>query len=488
MKKFRILAGFMMLALCFAILTIGVYAIKPTANNITGNISISGIELAEVDVTCFVNGVQKETHDNIKQGITWKQDISSLSFNTTGKLVVSEVESIVLTIRIQNESSTQSLGAYFHTGDLPTTSVVDKGVIAGYASAENILIEDSIYDKTNAQDKIADVKFSPYTYIGKKSDTNKFDVVDMSIILKPAELYASTKTNSFSYTLRVEPYVSNVDASDIYTNYSYDEYANLSYTASRNTFPFVKLAESVTRLDAYAFEGFKGSHYVIPSSVTNFSALGDSMDSHSDFNPFPSGIGVAICSSINEDIGLAIEGSLGISAKSVAINGDIFCTAYSSMYASCIDWNSDYVFISPNVEYLPNHLNDGARYTAFDNYASFFVAHNENFSSDGYGSLYNSDKTILMKGAKELYKFTVPASVTTINTMTFKGCNGLFSVYIPSTVTTINCVDSTSTPFYGCSKDITILCQATSKPAGWDEYWNYYTYNSQLTTYWNQSA
>ena len=40
------------------------------------------------------------------------------------------------------------------------------------------------------------------------------------------------------------------------------------------------------------------------------------------------------------------------------------------------------------------------------------------------------------------------------------------SVYIPDSVTTIG-----ESAFYGCS-NLTIYCEASSKPSGWDYWWN----------------
>ena len=58
--------------------------------------------------------------------------------------------------------------------------------------------------------------------------------------------------------------------------------------------------------------------------------------------------------------------------------------------------------------------------------------------------------------------------VTTIGGYAFKKCTSLTSVVIPSSVTSIG-----NYAFYDCSS-LTIYCEASSKPSGWDSYWNSY--------------
>ena len=57
--------------------------------------------------------------------------------------------------------------------------------------------------------------------------------------------------------------------------------------------------------------------------------------------------------------------------------------------------------------------------------------------------------------------------VTTIGDYAFSGCGSLTSVVIPSSVTTIG-----YRAFYYCN-NLTIYCEATSQPSGWDSSWNW---------------
>ena len=113
---------------------------------------------------------------------------------------------------------------------------------------------------------------------------------------------------------------------------------------------------------------------------------------------------------------------------------------------------------------------------------------------------------------KSLTTVTIPESVTTIESYVFSGCSSLASIVIPNTVTTIKegafnrCFGLTNVVipnsvtkieskafaycynlesiyirnsvtvmekevFYECNK-LSVLCEAPSKPAGWDSEWN----------------
>ena len=70
-------------------------------------------------------------------------------------------------------------------------------------------------------------------------------------------------------------------------------------------------------------------------------------------------------------------------------------------------------------------------------------------------------------GCSSLTSVTIPNSVTTIGDYAFYNCSSLISITIPNSVTSIG-----SYAFSGCSL-LTICCEATSKPSGWNYYWNY---------------
>ena len=72
---------------------------------------------------------------------------------------------------------------------------------------------------------------------------------------------------------------------------------------------------------------------------------------------------------------------------------------------------------------------------------------NEGVLVDEYGVIYTADKTKLISTPKNLQKYKIPNSVTSIGDYAFYGCNSLTSIEIPNSVTSIG-----ANPFWGCDK------------------------------------
>lgn len=78
-------------------------------------------------------------------------------------------------------------------------------------------------------------------------------------------------------------------------------------------------------------------------------------------------------------------------------------------------------------------------------------------------------------GCKSLKHINIPSSINILNNDTFFSCSSLESIVIPKSVTKIG-----KDVFRNCNQ-LTIFCEASSKPIGWDETWNY----SNRPVYWS---
>ena len=67
----------------------------------------------------------------------------------------------------------------------------------------------------------------------------------------------------------------------------------------------------------------------------------------------------------------------------------------------------------------------------------------------------------------KLTSVVIPDSVTSIGSYAFRNCTSLPSVVIPDSVTSIG------EEAFACCSSLTIYCEASSKPSGWNSSWNY---------------
>ncbi|MBR2302374.1 MAG: leucine-rich repeat protein [Clostridia bacterium] len=77
------------------------------------------------------------------------------------------------------------------------------------------------------------------------------------------------------------------------------------------------------------------------------------------------------------------------------------------------------------------------------------------------------------EGCSKLERIIIPSSVNSICSNAFRDCTSLSQIILPAGVKTVE-----YNAFHGCD-NLTIYCEATSKPSGW-----YYDWNSNRPVYW----
>ena len=103
------------------------------------------------------------------------------------------------------------------------------------------------------------------------------------------------------------------------------------------------------------------------------------------------------------------------------------------------------------------------------------------------GNSVNKIGLSTFNGCVSLTKVSIPSSVTSIGNNAFGNCSSLRVLYIPASVEDINSslIESPDASILlGCSDDLVVACEADSKPAGWNNYWNYINNYVQSIVVW----
>ena len=120
MKKLKFIPSIIMLVLCVGVLAIGVFAVKPTQNAISGSITISATN-NPVKLEVFIDSTSTspiKTYPEVRGGEQIKLDdilgaSNALAFNTSQANELHEVPAKKIIVRVTNLATSARLGAYY---------------------------------------------------------------------------------------------------------------------------------------------------------------------------------------------------------------------------------------------------------------------------------------------------------------------------------------------------------------------------------------
>ena len=254
MRKFKILPSILMLVLCAGILAVGIYAVSPAQNNISGTITVIASNV-EVEITAYL-GTAKTTKvsDTITARTSTPVPIKDgkLEFNGSSASGVDAVEDITLVLEIKNNSASKTLGAFFlKDASLPetlTTSNITK----------SISFDGKTTDNTKTTTNLVTASLPGYTQISAGAtidlvctlSLNQLTDYDMNVALNlPLVIHEYDEDlNAVNVSLSFEPSLDGTDVIPTITTSGSGEY---------------KMGDTVTLTATLASEDVYSSHYPV---------------------------------------------------------------------------------------------------------------------------------------------------------------------------------------------------------------------------------
>ena len=247
----------------------------------------------------------------------------------------------------------------------------------------------------------------------------------------------------------------------------------------------IEIPNSVTSIECYAFKGCTSLTSIeIPSSVISIGKY-----------VFGNYSGVT---SVASDV---FGNCINLTSINVDSNNKYFTSIEGNLYSHDKKSLIQYAIGKPDTSfYIPNSVTSICN-NAFESCTSLInIEIPSSVTSIGNFAFY---------GCSGLTNIVIPDSVTSIGESAFYGCSGLTSIVIPNSVTSIG-----GFAFHGCTSlasieipssvasigyylfssgyDLTIYCEAKSKPKAWEDNWNSGNYKviwnytkNKSSTYWN---
>ena len=249
MKKLKILPSLLMLVLCFGVLAVGIYALTPTQNAISGTITINAAN-SPVKIETYLGTTKQETFETVREGETLT--FGTLEFFDTpeeeANAGILDAKEIRLSIKVTNKG-TSPLGAFFAES---TTTFADGELADGD--------DDVIYKKQYKEGDlvIAQAYMSSYTPISA-GDTEEMAI---SITLQN---FPTTSSQNFDLGLKlfIEPYEATDE--DLWGGIYGEEPEDFRLLS------LIKIAEGVEEVNSVADVALDSSVILaLPRSVTEY--------------------------------------------------------------------------------------------------------------------------------------------------------------------------------------------------------------------------
>lgn len=263
MNKFKILPSILMLVLCVGVLAVGVFAVAPTENTISGSITIQ-MSNQPLVIKCYLDEVKpenlQEEFSEVRAGIAWTKGIQNLAFDTASANIIDEVPERKLIMEITNPTTNKLMAYFTKDGD--------------------VAVSDTL--KTLSNVNVADVTLKGLTALDSES------TIQMTITLKASTFVSdgTSLTASINYGLTIEEYKA-IDMSQGTTTTdkivaipapaegATAEQKTVAENAFKNNknIQAVIIPEGITTIGSNAFSGCSNlSTITIPNTVTTLSS------------------------------------------------------------------------------------------------------------------------------------------------------------------------------------------------------------------------
>ena len=446
MKRIKLIPSLILLALCIAILGIGIYAAAPAGNTITGTVTVNAAN-AEVGIALYddptgynpgVGGYQfgdgTTKKGNTRTGLSLSY--SAVEFDASSANVLSDVATVTKLIVVKNNSTTKHLGVYFWNRlDTDTIHSSDPGWVNGSVPSQAKMTYDNSYNVTGS-DIIYGNQTTHYNPTNPAVDSPlngkvKLDCTFYSHIAPGGVVEMFVR---FSLASMVETDIS-ATALNLYLNV--EEYQ----PNNSDTTGFVKWAPPPTG---------SASRVVGPESGSGIDIVypnGPGAPLTDPYTSFRAGLVAIVVPQGVTSLGKVAEKCTGFMyncGKLVAASIPNTVTAFGgagtegSIFEDCVN------LVSMTIPTSVSAIEDGI-FNGCTNLGCIIVDPNNTTydSRNNCNAIINTSTNKIEGGCKNTI---IPNTVVEIGYRAFYGCTGLTSITIPSSVTTIG-----SKAFCGCT-------------------------------------